>query len=182
MDYIFKDWEKRMSAFESSVEKDLAEIRKCKADMQDMRRRMHEEMTGSYYVRDMNRIILSAPEIILGNVDTDGVLYEGAASKVIVRGTEVDLQATGNGGRVETRASSIRQIAEDPGTDGLEHVVLCPRWSVRRVASSSRAMMHKVPSLHRRPQTVACAFMPTSSWRSVQHRHQSARRSNWTSR
>ena len=31
MDYIFKDWEKKMSAFESSVEKDLAEIRKCKA-------------------------------------------------------------------------------------------------------------------------------------------------------
>ena len=27
MDYIFKDWEKKMSAFESSVEKDLAEIR-----------------------------------------------------------------------------------------------------------------------------------------------------------
>ena len=137
MDYIFKDWEKRMSAFESSVEKDLAEIRKCKADMQDMRRRMHEEMTGSYYVRDMNRIILSAPEIILGNVDTDGVLYEGAASKVIVRGTEVDLQATGNGGRVETRASSIRQIAEDPGTDGLEHVV----GSLSEVISQARSIV-----------------------------------------
>ena len=79
MDYIFKDWEKKMSAFESSVEKDLAEIRKCKADMQDMRRQMHEEMTGSYFVRDKNRIILSAPEIILGNVDADGVLYEGSA-------------------------------------------------------------------------------------------------------
>ena len=126
-----------MSAFESSVEKDLAEIRKCKADMQDMRRQMHEEMTGSYYVRDVNRIILSAPEIILGNVDTDGVLYEGAASKIIVRGTEVDLQATGNGGRVETRASSIRQIAEDPGADGLEHVV----GSMSEVVSQARSIV-----------------------------------------
>ena len=137
MDYIFKDWEKKMSAFESSVEKDLAEIRKCKADMQDMRRQMHEEMTGSYYVRDVNRIILSAPEIILGNVDTDGVLYEGAASKIIVRGTEVDLQATGNGGRVDTRASSIRQIAEDPGADGLEHVV----GSMSEVVSQARSIV-----------------------------------------
>ena len=137
MDYIFKDWEKKMSAFESSVEKDLAEIRKCKADMQDMRRQMHEEMTGSYYLRDVNRIILSAPEIILGNVDTDGVLYEGAASKIIVRGTEVDLQATGNGGRVETRASSIRQIAEDPGADGLEHVV----GSMSEVVSQARSIV-----------------------------------------
>ena len=88
-------------------------------------------------MRDMNRIILSAPEIILGNVDTDGVLYEGAASKVIVRGTEVDLQATGNGGRVETRASSIRQIAEDPGTDGLEHVV----GSLSEVISQARSIV-----------------------------------------
>ncbi len=137
MDYIFKDWEKKMSAFESSVEKDLEEIRKCKADMQDMRRQMHEEMTGSYYVRDMNRIILSAPEIILGNVDSDGVLYDGASSKVIVRGTEVDLQAMGNGGRVETRAASIRQIAEDPGADGLEHVV----GSMSEVVSQARSIV-----------------------------------------
>ena len=111
MDYILKDWEKKMSAFESSVEKDLVEIRKCKADMQEMRRQMHEEINGSYYVRDQSRIILSAPEIILGNVDQDGVLYKGAASKIILRGTQVDLQASGDGSRVETRASSIRQIA-----------------------------------------------------------------------
>ena len=40
MDYIFKEWKKKMSAFESSVEKDLNEIRKCKADMQQMRNEM----------------------------------------------------------------------------------------------------------------------------------------------
>ena len=171
MDYILKDWEKKMSAFESSVEKDLAEIRKCKADMQDMRRQMHEEMTGSYFVRDRNRIILSAPEIILGNVDANGVLYEGSASKIIVRGTEVDLQATGNGGRVETRAASIRQIAEDPGTDGLEHVV-----------GSLKAMMRRGLLLYRQPLMVVCASMPTSSWRSVPPRHLNARRNCSTSR
>ena len=98
MDYILKDWEKKMSAFESSVEKDLVEIRKCKADMQEMRRQMHEEINGSYYVRDQNRIILSAPEIILGNVDQDGVLYNGAASKIILRGTQVDLWRRQQGG------------------------------------------------------------------------------------
>ncbi len=123
MDYIFNDWEKKMSAFESSVEKDLDEIRKCKADMQQMRNEMQREKNGSYFVRDMNRIILSAPEIILGNVDADGVLYNGAASKIVLRGTGVDVEASGNGGQVKMRASSIRQIAEDPGTDGHEHVV-----------------------------------------------------------
>lgn len=112
-----------MSAFESSVEKDLKEIRKCKADIQQMRNEIQREKQGNYFVRDAQRIILSAPEIILGNVDPDGVLYDGAASKIVLRGTDVDLEASGNGGRVETRAASIRQIAEDPGSDGHEHVV-----------------------------------------------------------
>ena len=137
MDYICKDWEKKMSAFESSVEKDLVEIRKCKADMQEMRRQMHEEINGSYYVRDLNRIILSAPEIILGNVDQDGVLYNGAVSKIVLRGTQVDLQASGDGSRVETRAASIRQIAENPGTDGHEHVV----GAVSEVISQARSIV-----------------------------------------
>ena len=137
MDYILKDWEKKMSAFESSVEKDLVEIRKCKADMQEMRRQMHEEINGSYYVRDLNRIILSAPEIILGNVDQDGVLYNGAVSKIVLRGTQVDLQASGDGSRVETRAASIRQIAENPGTDGHEHVV----GAVSEVISQARSIV-----------------------------------------
>ena len=123
MDYIIKDWEKKMSAFESSVEKDLKEIRKCKADIQQMRNEIQREKQGNYFVRDAQRIILSAPEIILGNVDPDGVLYDGAASKIVLRGTDVDLEASGHGGRVETRAASIRQIAEDPGSDGHEHLV-----------------------------------------------------------
>ena len=36
MDYIFKEWENRLSDFADSVEKDLAEIRKCKANIQQM--------------------------------------------------------------------------------------------------------------------------------------------------
>ena len=137
MDYILKDWEKKMSAFASSVEKDLTEIRKCKADMQEMRQQMQKEVTGTYYVRDMNRIILSAPEIILGNVDPDGVLYNGAASNIVLRGTAVELLATGNGGRVETRAACIRQTAEDPGCDGNEHVL----GPVSQVVSQARSIV-----------------------------------------
>ena len=98
---------------------------------------MHEEINGSYYVRDLNRIILSAPEIILGNVDQDGVLYNGAVSKIVLRGTQVDLQASGDGSRVETRAASIRQIAENPGTDGHEHVV----GAVSEVISQARSIV-----------------------------------------
>ena len=137
MDYITSDWERKMSAFESSVEKELKEIRKCKADIQQMRNEIQREKQGCYYVRDMNRIILSAPEIILGNVDADGVLYDGAASKIVLRGTDIDVEASGTGGRVETRAASIRQIAEDPGTDGQEHVV----GTLSEVVSQARTIV-----------------------------------------
>ena len=133
MDYIFKEWEKRLSTFESSVEKDLAEIRKCKAEMQQMKLDMVAELQKGRYIRDAQRLVLSAPEIVIGNVDRSGTLFNGG-STVIVRGTQVGVEGAGEGGKVETRAVSIRQIAEDPGTDGREHVV----GSVSEVVSQAR--------------------------------------------
>ena len=133
MDYIFKDWEEKLSNFESSVEKDLAEIRKCKAEMQQMKLDVVAELQKGRYVRDTQRLVLSAPEIIIGNVDRSGTLFAGG-SKVIVRGTQVGVEGAGEGGRLDLRASSIREIAEDPGTDGREHVV----GSLSEVVSQAR--------------------------------------------
>lgn len=121
MDNIFKEWEKRLSTFESSVEKDLAEIRKCKAEMQQMQLDMVAKIKKGHYLRDPQRIVLSAPEIIIGNVDHNGTLYGGGS--VIVRGTIVGLQGVGEGGQVQMRAPIVSQTAEDPGPDGQEHVV-----------------------------------------------------------
>ena len=122
MDYIFKEWEDRLSTFESSVEKDLQEIRKCKAEMQQMQLDITAEIRKGRYIRDTQRLVLSAPEIVIGNVDRNGNLFDGGSS-VIVRGTQVGVQGAGTGGQVEVRAASIREIAEDPGCDGCEHVV-----------------------------------------------------------
>ena len=133
MDYIFKDWEEKLSKFESSVEKDLAEIRKCKAEMQQMKLDVVAELQKGRYVRDTQRLVLSAPEIIIGNVDRSGTLFAGG-SKVIVRGTQVGVEGAGEGGRLDLRAPSIREIAEDPGTDGREHVV----GSLSEVVSQAR--------------------------------------------
>ena len=133
MDYIFEEWEKKLSNFESSVEKDLAEIRKCKAEMQQMKLDVVAELQKGRYVRDTQRLVLSAPEIIIGNVDRSGALFAGG-SKVIVRGTQVGVEGAGEGGCLELRAPSIREIAEDPGTDGREHVV----GSLSEVVSQAR--------------------------------------------
>ena len=65
MDYIFKEWEKRLSTFESSVEKDLQEIRQCKAEMQQMQLDITAEIRKGRYIRDTQRLVLSAPEIVI---------------------------------------------------------------------------------------------------------------------
>ena len=133
MDSIFKQWEAKLAAFESSVEKDLAEIRRSKAEMQQLRTDLMAELQKGRYVRDERRIVLSAPEIVIGNVDRSGALY-GAGSTVIIRGGLVGVEAAGEGGQVTLRAASIRQTAEDPGMDGSEHVV----GSLSEVVSQAR--------------------------------------------
>lgn len=122
MDYIFNDWEKKLSNFADSVEKDLNEIRQCKAEIQQMKLEMEVERQKGRYVRDDHKLVLSAPEIVIGNVDRNGTLFPGG-STIVVRGTDVGVQAAGEGGLLEMRAAGIRQIAEDPGVDGYEHVV-----------------------------------------------------------
>ena len=133
MDYIFKDWQDRLLEFESSVKKDLDEIRKCKAEMQQMKLELASMKKGRV-ISDNERLILSAPEIIIGHVDEGGLLKEGCASHVIVRGTQVDVHGIGEGGKVDMRAPSIRQVAEDPGSDGNERVV----YSHSEVVSQAR--------------------------------------------
>ena len=136
MDTIFKEWEKKLSDFEGSVEKDLAEIRKCKAEMQRISDDLNNSLVKGRFLRDNQRFIISAPEIIIGNVDNNGMLLDGG-STIVLRGTQLGLQAATDGGRVELRAPSIREIAEDPGSDGLEHVVS----DVSEVVSQARSVV-----------------------------------------
>ena len=155
MDSIFELLEKRLSAFEASVEKDLEEMRQCKAEMRHLTAEFSSKMRKGRYERDDERIILSAPEIIIGNVDSDGMLLDGS-SVITVRGTNVGLQAAGNGGKVETRAASIRQVAEDPGDDGREHVV----GTISEVVSHAR---HIIVQSENADGTFALAAVPRGS-------------------
>ena len=116
------EWKKVLEEFQNSVSKDLEEIRHCKAEVQAMRAQMQEGLKQGLYYRDGTRLIISAPEIIIGDVDESGALMS-ETSKVTVRGGHVDLQGVGLGGCVHTRAASIRQTAVDTGIDGQEAVV-----------------------------------------------------------
>ena len=134
MDYLFEDWQKALADFQSSVEKDLDEMRKCKNEVLQMRAGIYNDQNAGVYLRDDFKIVISAPEIIIGNVDKSGGLRPNEVSRVVLRGGTVNLDGVGDAGQVQTRAASIRQIAVDPGVDGLEAVV----GSLSEVVSQAR--------------------------------------------
>lgn len=120
-DYIFDDWKKILSDFQSSVSKDLEEIHKQKNEVQQMKADIFDRLDSGRYITDDNRIVLSAPEIVIGNVDKSGDLKGGGT--VIIRGSNVSVEGAGDTGTISQRATVIRQTAVDPGIDGLEQVV-----------------------------------------------------------
>lgn len=122
----FANWQAALEDFQKNIEKDLEEIRRCKREVRRMKIDLIDRLECGRYVRDEERLIISAPEIIIGNVDKSGVLC-GNYSRVIIRGNEVNLEGVGldaaTPGSIVSRASSIRQVAVDPGIDGVEQVV-----------------------------------------------------------
>ena len=114
---IFSNWLSALQDLQSSVSKDLSEIRKqqLKADI------LNEVARGKFF-RDDERIVISAPEIVIGNVDASGMTY-GDGGTIVIRGQKLGLEGVGEHGSVETRASLIAQTAVDPGPDGIEEVV-----------------------------------------------------------
>ena len=123
MGYIFDDWKDLLDEFQKCVDKDLAEIQKQKAEVQQMKEGLYNSLGGGLLYHDGSRIVISAPEIVIGNVDRTGTLQGGAMGKVIIRGSEVDIEGVGPTGSIVSRAPIIRQVAVDPGIDGRENVV-----------------------------------------------------------
>ena len=134
MEYIFDDWKKILTDFQNSVSKDLEEIHKQKNEVQKMKEEVFDRLDGTRYIRDDRRIVLSAPEIIIGNVDTSGDLR--GTGKVIIRSSGINMEGVGEYGSITTRATKIMQRAVDPGIDGNENVVY-PFASVLVVSDSS---------------------------------------------
>ena len=131
MDTVFDDWKTALDNLHDSVEKDLEEIRKQKEEIQQIKTEIFNRMAQGQYIRDDHRIVISAPEIVIGNVDCTGMLWSETGSTVVIRGNGVHLEGTGASGIVESRATTISQLAVDPGIDGQEDVtarISSGRW------------------------------------------------------
>ncbi len=126
MEEYFSKLTEALNNFKECVDKDVLEIRMCKAQMQKMRQEGVSFCTGNY-MRDNKRIIISAPEIIIGDVDMNGTLNGSGASTVVIRANKVMQEGVttlyGPQGTIVHRAPVIRNVCEDPGLDGLEATV-----------------------------------------------------------
>ena len=122
MGYLFEDWISTLDGFKDCVQNDLDEIRKQKAEIQQIKAELFERMQGFKYYRDEKCLIISAPKVIIGNVDQSGDLM-GSSGEVIIKGSAVAVDGVGETGQIVSRAPSIKQIAIDPGSDGMESVV-----------------------------------------------------------
>lgn len=123
-DSIFKQWEESINSladddFKKGV---LTAIRKLKDEVYSLKVDNLNQQYGRV-IRDDKRIVLSAPEIIIGDVNLGGMLNPEGYSKVIIRGNDVNLQGVGDMGQIDMRAPTIGQVAENVGIDGNEHVI-----------------------------------------------------------
>ena len=142
MEYIYSEWKKLLETFQQCVEKDLDEIHQQKAEVQQIKSDIFSRLDDSLFYRNENRIVISAPEIVIGNVDKSGEL-QGGIGHVVIKGSDVAMEGVGQSGQIVSRAPSIRQIAVDPGTDGLENVV-CDTSEV--VSQATSIVLHSSDS------------------------------------
>ncbi len=126
MPNMYQKWLKKMNDFKASIDKELDEMRRCKAEMQEIRKEITNQFNVGYYKRDDRRIVISAPEIIIGNVLKDGSLIPNEPSKVIIRSNNICQEGVGTtygSGSITNKATQIKNICMDVGIDGVEAVV-----------------------------------------------------------
>ena len=88
MDTLLSEWKEALQDLQDSVSKDLEEIRKQKAEVQQIKTDIFNRLAEGQYLRDEKRIVISAPEIIIGDVDKSGALWNSGGA-VVVRGNSV---------------------------------------------------------------------------------------------
>lgn len=104
------------------IQADLDNIQKRKDDVYDACTKALELSKAKRYIHDDNVLILSAPHIIIGNVDPMGNLIS-SDNLIEIRSNTLSLHGVGPGGTISTKAPTIEHIAVNPGSDGLTNTI-----------------------------------------------------------
>ena len=91
------------------------ELRALKTSMAHSRSSLQKDLSGGRFIDDAGRLVLSSPEIIIGDVDAYGV--SNGSGSVVIRASRLSLEGTSE---ITIRAPRIRTLAVNPGADGEE--------------------------------------------------------------
>ena len=122
MAYIFDEWKTLLEKFQECVDQGVEEMHQQKAEVQQIKADIFNRLDRGTFYHDDQRIVISAPEVIIGNVDKSGTL-KGESGTVVIKGVNVGLEGVGDTGSIVSRAPIIHQTAVNPGIDGTENVV-----------------------------------------------------------
>lgn len=116
-----ESWRAAIDELKKDLKTVLEDIHSQKDKIQELRNQVDNELAQVKYVRDDKRLVLSAPEIIIGNVDRQGHLIQGG--QIILRGEDICLSGVGKTANVHAHAANIRLVNDDQGPDGNEAFV-----------------------------------------------------------
>ena len=75
MTYIFEEWKEVLEKFQKCVDQGVEEMHQQKEEVQQIKDDIFSRLDSGNIIRDDRRIVLSAPEIIIGDVDKSGTLH-----------------------------------------------------------------------------------------------------------
>lgn len=105
--FVFAEWLELLQKYRDDMEKELETVRLHKKEVQDIRQEIYDRYENGYFLRDDKRIVISAPEIIIGNVDKSGRLLDDGLSTVVIRSGGIDIQGVGDVGYIRNKATSL---------------------------------------------------------------------------
>ena len=111
MAYIFEEWKTMLEKFQQCVDKGIEEMHQQKSEVQQIKTDIFNRLDRGAYYQDDERIVISAPEIVIGNVDKSGALKGDYMGTVVIKGSNVSLEGVGEAGRIESRAPIIHQCS-----------------------------------------------------------------------
>ena len=118
---IFDEWMSLANDFKAKIDATLDEITYARNEVMQVKSDIMNHLNEGQFLWDKKRIVISAPEIIIGHVDRNGDFKGGGHVRIC--GTGINVDGVSEGGNVNITAPSINEVAADPGIDGIASLV-----------------------------------------------------------
>jgi len=115
----FEELKKAIDDLKSQAVDNILAVNEAKMAVVNKVAEVAQTFQKGKYIESPERIIISSPDIVIGNVDRWGIAKPGGT--VTLRASEINIEGTPSGsigGNVKIQAPIIHQYASDPGCEG----------------------------------------------------------------